>query len=78
MKKLLVLFTCLLLFVSCTFHEMEITTQNGVVDKVETNDSYGYKFRVEVKCIVKKGVTHEKYVLLTDKNYRVGDTLCIK
>ena len=74
MKKLLVLFTGLLLFASCT----EITMQNGVVVKVETTDAYGYKYRVEVKSIVKKGLDPGKYVLLTDKNYRVGDTLCIK
>lgn len=78
MKKLLVLFTGLLLFASCTFHEDEIAMQNGVVVKVETNDAYGYKFRVEVKNIAKKGLSPEKYVLLTDKNYLVGDTLCIK
>ena len=76
MKKLLVLFTGLLLFASCT--EVEIAMQNGVVVKVETNDAYGYKYRVEVKSIVKKGLYPGKYVLLTDKNYRVGDTLCIK
>ena len=78
MKKLFVLFTGLLLFASCTFHEVEIAMQNGVVVKVETNDAYGYKYRVEVKCIVKKGLDPGKYVLLTDKNYQVGDTLCIK
>ena len=74
MKKLLVIFTGLLLFASCT----EITMQNGVIVKVETTNTYGYKYRVEVKSIVKKGLDPGKYVLLTDKNYRVGDTLCIK
>ena len=74
MKKLLVLFTGLLLFASCT----EIAMQNGVVVKVETTDTYGYKYRVEVKSIAKEGTYLGKYVLLTDNNYLVGDTLCIK
>ena len=74
MKKLSVLFTGLLLFASCT----KITMQNGVVVKVETYNEYGYKYRVEVKSIANEGIYFGKYVLLTDKNYRVGDTLCIK
>lgn len=76
MKKL-ILFISGLLLVSCNCGD-EVAMQDGIVNKVETNDTHGYKYRVEVKHVAKKGIATGKYVLLTDKNYRVGDTLCIK
>ena len=74
MKKLM-LFISGLLLVSCSD---EVAMQDGVVNKVETNDTHGYKYRVEVKHVARKGIATGKYVLLTNENYKVGDTIRIK
>ena len=74
MKKL-ILFISGLLLVSCSD---EVAMQDGVVNKVETNDTHGYKYRVEIKHVARKGIATGKYVLLTDENYKVGDTIRIK
>jgi len=74
MKKL-ILFISGLLLVSCSD---EVAMQDGVVNKVETNDTHRYKYRVEVKHVARKGIATGKYVLLTDENYKVGDTIRIK
>lgn len=77
MKKLLfVLFTMAVLFVSC--EPDRITMQKGVVVKSEVNESYGYKYCVKVNNISKKGLCTGYYILYTDENYRVGDTIKIK
>ena len=76
MKKLM-LFISGLLLVSCNYSD-EVAMQDRVVNKVETNDTHGYKYRVEVKHVARKGIATGKYVLLTDENYKVGDTIRIK
>ncbi len=74
MKKILALFALCVLFVSCE----STTFQIGVVTKSETNGTHGYKFRVKVKNVSKNGVYGGTYVLLTNENYSVGDTITIK
>lgn len=76
MKKLLfMLFAMAILFVGC---QDTTVFQNGIVVKSEFDNTYGYKYRVSVKNIPNKGTNSSHYVLLTDKNYRVGDTIKIK
>lgn len=76
MKKLLILFTVMVLLTGCEGDGMAF--QIGVVVKSETNDTNGYKYRVKVRNIAKKGICTGHYVLLTDENYRVGDTIIIR
>lgn len=77
MKKLLfVLFAMAVLFISCEPDRMAM--QKGVVVKSEVNESYGYKYCVRVRNISKKGLYIGYYILYTDENYRVGDTIKIK
>jgi hypothetical protein len=76
MKKILALFALCVLLTACG---KSLVFQSGVVTKSENNDTYGYKYRVEVENIAKKGGMHYgSYVLLTNENYRVGDTIRIK
>ena len=75
MKKILALFALIVLPTAC---RNEITFQKGIVIKSETNDTYGYKYRVEVCNVAHKGLTQSWYTLLTNENYRVGDTITIK
>lgn len=74
MKMILALFALCVLFVGCD----PMTFQIGVVTKSKTNDTHGYKYRVEVDNVSKKGIHRGSYVLLTNENYRVGDTITIK
>ena len=77
MKKLLALVALIVLLTAC---EKETVFQNGIVIKTEanSNDTYGYKYRVEVINFTHKGVKPSWYKLLTNENYRVGDTITIK
>ncbi len=75
MKKILALFALCILLTACG---KSLAFQFGVVTKSETNDTYGYKYRVEVNNVSKKGIHRGSYVLLTNENYRVGDTITIK
>ena len=75
MKKLLLLIALIVLLTAC---EKETVFQKGIVIKSETNDTHGYKYRVTVKNIANKGSNLWRYTLLTDENYRVGDTIIIK
>ena len=75
MKKLLALIALIVLLAAC---EKETIFQKGSVVKTEANDTYGYKYRVSVINFTHKGVTPSWYKLLTNENYRVGDTITIK
>ena len=75
MKKLLALAALIVLLAAC---EKETIFQKGIVVKTEANDTYGYKYRVSVINFTHKGVTPSWYKLLTNENYRVGDTITIK
>lgn len=75
MKKLLTLIALIVLLTAC---EEETVFQTGIVIKTEMNISYGYKYRVEVKNVAHKGIQPSWYTLLTNENYRVGDTITIK
>ena len=75
MKKLLALIALIVLLTAC---EKETVFQKGIVFKSETNSTYGYKYRVSVINFTHKGVTPSWYKLLTNENYRVGDTITIK
>ena len=75
LKKLLALVALIVLFTAC---EKETVFQKGIVIKTEANDTYGYKYRVEVINFTHKGVKPSWYKLLTNENYRVGDTITIK
>ena len=77
MKKLLALIALIVLLTAC---EQERVFQKGIVIKTEANanDTYGYKYRVEVINFTHKGVKPSWYKLLTNENYRVGDTITIK
>ena len=75
MKKLLALVALIVLLTAC---EKETVFQKGIVFKSETNSTYGYKYRVEVLNIGHKGFTSSWYTLLTNENYRIGDTITIK
>ena len=75
MKKLLALIALIVLLTAC---EEETVFQTGIVIKTEANDTYGYKYRVEVLNIGHKGITPSWYTLLTNENYHIGDTITIK
>ena len=75
MKKLLALVALIVFLTAC---EKETVFQKGIVFKSETNSTYGYKYRVSVINFTHKGVTPSWYKLLTNENYRVGDTITIK
>lgn len=75
MKKLLTLIALIVLLTAC---EKETIFQKGIVVKSETNNTYGYKYRVEVLNIGYKGITPSWYTLLTNENYRIGDSITIK
>ena len=75
MKKLLALIALIVLLTAC---EKETVFQKGIVIKSESNDTYGYKYRVEVHNVAHKGIKPSWYTLLTNENYRVGDTIRIK
>ena len=75
MKKKLTLFALIVLISAC---RNKITFQKGIVVKSETNDTHGYKYRVKISNVSHKGFTHSRYTLLTNENYRVGDTITIK
>ena len=75
MKKLLTLIALIVLLTAC---EKETVFQKGIVFKSETNSTYGYKYRVSVINFTHKGVKPSWYKLLTNENYRVGDTITIK
>ena len=75
MKKLLTLVALIVFLTAC---EQERVFQKGIVIKTEANSSYGYKYRVAVHNVAHKGVTPSWYTLLTNENYRVGDTITIK
>ena len=75
MKKLLALIALIVLLTAC---EEETVFQTGIVIKTETNSSYGYKYRVVVHNVSHKGIKTSWYTLLTNENYRVGDTITIK
>ena len=75
MKKLLALIALIVLLTAC---EKETVFQKGIVVKTEANDTYGYKYRVEVINVTPKGFKPSRYKLLTNENYRVGDTIKIK
>ena len=75
MKKLLALVVLIVLLTAC---EKETVFQKGIVIKTEANDTYGYKYRVEVINVTPKGFKSSCYKLLTNENYRVGDTITIK
>ena len=75
MKKLLALVALIVLLTAC---EKETVFQKGIVIKTEANDTYGYKYRVEVLNVALKGFKPSWYKLLTNENYRVGDTITIK
>ena len=75
MKKLLALIALIVLLTACA---QETVFQKGIVVKSELNNTYGYKYRVEVINFTHKGVKPSWYKLLTDENYRVGDTITIK
>ena len=75
MKKLLTLVALIVLLTAC---EKETVFQKGIVIKTEANDTYGYKYRVEVINVTPKGFKPSWYKLLTNENYRVGDTIIIK
>lgn len=57
---------------------LEEVMQKGVVMKVESDKSFGYKYTVTVYNIQKAGIGGSRYILHTDYNYRVGDTITIK
>ena len=75
MKKLLALIALIVLLAAC---EKETIFQKGIVVTTEANDTYGYKYRVSVINFTHKGVKPSWYTLLTNENYRVGDTITIK
>ena len=74
MKKLLSLITVFVLLTGC----QESVMQKGVVRKVEAEKRYGYKYEVTVDNIQQAGIGGSSYILWTDHNYRVGDTIIIK
>jgi hypothetical protein len=76
MKKLMLFATVIILFASC--EEPTTALQYGVVEKNELCDSYGYKYKVTVKNIAKQGINNNHYILLTNENYHIGDTIKIK
>lgn len=75
MKKLLALVALIVLLTAC---EKETVFQKGIVIKSETNDRYGYKYRVEVHNVALKGFKPSWYTLFTNEIYQVGDTITIK
>ena len=75
MKKLVTLIALIVLLTAC---EKETVFQKGIVVKTEANDTYGYKYRVSVINFTHKGVTPSWYKLLTNENYRIGDSITIK
>ena len=77
MKKLLTLIALIVLLTAC---EEETVFQTGIVIKTEanSNDTYRYKYCVEVLNVTPKGFRPSWYKLLTNENYRVGDTITIK
>lgn len=74
MKKILSLITIVILLTGC--HESVM--QKGVVRKVEAEKRFGYKYEVTVDNIQQAGIGRSSYILWTDHNYRVGDTITIK
>ena len=52
MKKLLALIALIVFLTAC---EKETGVQKGIVIKTEANDTYGYKYRVEVINVTPKG-----------------------
>ena len=74
MKKILSLITVFVLLTGC----QESVMQKGVVRKVEAEKRYGYKYTVTVDNIQQAGIGGSCYILHTDYNYRVGDTITIK
>lgn len=74
MKKLCVIIAAIALLTGC--HESVM--QKGVVRKVEAEKRYGYKYEVTVDNIQQAGIGGSSYILWTDHNYRVGDTIIIK
>ena len=74
MKKILSLIIVIVLLTGC--HESVM--QKGVVRKVEAEKQYGYKYEVTVDNIQQAGIGGSSYILWTDHNYRVGDTITIK
>ena len=74
MKKILSLITIVILLTGC--HESVM--QKGVVRKVEAEKRFGYKYEVTVDNIQQAGIGRSSYILWTDYNYRVGDTITIK
>ena len=74
MKKLCIIIAAIALLTSC----QEPVMQKGVVRKVEAEKRYGYKYEVTVDNIQQAGIGGNSYILWTDHNYRVGDTITIK
>ena len=73
MKKLCVI-AAIALLTGC----QESVMQKGVVRRVEADKSFGYKYTVTVDNIQQAGIGGSCYILHTDYNYRVGDTITIK
>lgn len=78
MKKFLIIITVLFVLIGCESEKYSRTMQKGVVLSVAMSNEHGYKYYVEVKNINQAGVSYSKYILLTDYNYHVGDTITIK
>ena len=51
--------------------------QCGVVKEISDAGLYGYKYKVVVKNIRKEGIHTDDYILYSDRNYHIGDTVRI-
>ena len=75
MKKLLFILISAMLVV-LTGCETTVV-QYGVVQEISDAGMYGYKYKVVVKNIRKEGIHRDDYILYSDRNYHVGDTVKI-
>ena len=75
MKKLLFILISAMLVVLAGCETTVV--QYGVVKEISDASMYGYKYKVVVKNIRKKGIHTDDYILYTDRNYHVGDTVKI-
>lgn len=64
--------------VSCDSNA-EVTDDKGVVTAIETTNTYGKKYKANVRIVTKsKYIYYFEYTLYTNKSYRVGDSIFIK
>ena len=65
--------------VSCDSNA-EVTDDKGVVTAIEATNSYGKKYKANVRIVAKKSkhTYYFEYTLYTNKSYRVGDSIFIK